>query len=154
MTNVNHKMPKGTSDEHYTPKEVFETLQVRFDLDVASPHAGSHVNAEKWFCKCCHDGLLENWIGNVWMNPPFSNPTPWVRRFIDHGQGIALLGITRGKWWDELWAKADGIVPQAYNSKFERPDGLPSRSIVFRTALFAFGEQNALALKNFGVKVR
>jgi hypothetical protein len=152
MTNTNHSLPKGTSDEHYTPKELFITLGVKFDLDVAAPVGGSGI-APNWFDKNT-DGLSQKWYGNIWMNPPYSNPTPWVQKFLDHGFGIALLPITRGKWWDGLWEKADAIVPLSYNYKFDRPDGLPSKPIVFRTALYAFGEENAKALYKIGTKVR
>ena len=152
MTNVNNKMPKGTSDEHYTTKDIFDALGIKFDLDVAAPHNGSNVPANKWFCKCCHDGLQTDWFGNVWMNPPYSNPTPWVIKFIAHGSGIALLPVTRGRWWDYIWAHADGIVPLPYNYKFDRPDGLASKAIVFRTALYALGKDNAEAIKTLGHK--
>jgi hypothetical protein len=75
MTNTNHSLPKGQSDEHYTPKHLFERLNVTFDLDVASPPGGSNVPASTYFTKL-EDGLARQWFGNVWMNPPYSNPTP------------------------------------------------------------------------------
>jgi hypothetical protein len=152
MTNTNHLLPKGSSDEHYTPKSLFETLGVKFDLDVAAPIGGSGI-AEKYFDKET-DGMAQEWFGNVWMNPPFSNPTPWVEKFINHGGGIALLPCTRGRWWDQMWTKADAIVPLAYNFKFDRPDGLPSKPIVFRTLLYAFGKENAEAIKKMPMLVR
>ena len=65
-----------------------------------------------------------------------------------------MLPVTRGKWWDRIWEASDAIVPLAYNYKFERPDGLPSKPIVFRTALYAIGESNAQALHKLGIKVR
>lgn len=154
MTNTNHSLPKGTSDEHYTPAQLFIDLRVHFDLDVAAPHQKPTSNPDYWFCKCCRDGLESNWWGNVWMNPPYSGPTPWVEKFIKHGRGIALLPITRGRWWDGLWEQADAIMPLPYNYKFDRPDGLPSKPIVFRTALYAFGKSNAEAIKKLGTKVR
>lgn len=152
MTNTNHNLPKGTSDEHYTPKALFEALGIKFDLDVCAPHEGTNANTNNWLCKCCRDGLSTDWHGNIWMNPPYSNPTPWVDKFINHGQGIALLPITRGRWWDRMWAYSDGIVPMPYNYKFERPDGLVAKPIVFRTALYAIGKNNAEAIRALGYK--
>ena len=146
MTHTNHSLPKGTSDEHYTPKDLFVRLGVKFDLDVAAPHEGTNAPADKWFCKCCNDGLADAWTGKIWMNPPYSNPTPWVDRFIEHSNGIALLPMTRGKWWDKIWEASDAIMFLPYNYKFERPDGLASKPIVFRTALYAIGLDNAQAL--------
>lgn len=146
VTKMNNTMPKGTSDEHYTPSALFTQLGVIFDLDVAAPEGGSdNVPALHYFDKKT-DGLKNDWFGNVWMNPPYSNPTPWVHKFIEHGHGIALLPVTRGKWWDLMWDKAQGILPLAYNFKFERPDNLPAKPIVFRTCLYAFGEENVKAL--------
>lgn len=84
------------------------------------------------------------------MNPPYSSPSEWVYKFINHGQGMALLPITRGKWWDAIWDRADAILPLPHNYKFERPDGLASKPIVFRTALYAIGENNARALSHYG----
>jgi len=90
--------------------------------------------------------------GVVWMNPPYSAPRPWVEKFLSHRNGLALLPITRGSWWDALWDEADGICPNTYNLKFDRPDGLPNKPIVFRTALFAFGQvaYKALLKSNLG----
>jgi hypothetical protein len=150
MTNTNHSLPKGQSDEHYTPKSLFSALGVIFDLDVAAPVGGGNAPALYYFDKE-RDGLKQDWWGNVWMNPPYSSPSLWVEKFLVHKQGIALLPITRGKWWDRLWAESGAILPTAYNLKFERPNGLANKPIVFRTALYAFGESNITALKMSGL---
>ena len=147
VTNTNHLLPKGTSDEHYTPKELFEALGLVFDLDVAAPIGGnSCVPCSAYFDKNT-DGLTSPWYGNVWMNPPYSKPTPWVDKFIEHGKGIALLPITRGQWWHRIWQAADIVLPLAYNFKFLRPEGLPAKPIVFQTALYGLGEENVEAIK-------
>lgn len=146
MTKTNHSIPKGQSDEHYTPKSIFDSLKIYFDLDVAAPEGGGNVPALYYFDKQS-DGLKQKWWGNVWMNPPYSNPTPWVEKFLDHRNGMALLPITRGKWWDKLWEEAEAICPTSYNLKFERRDGLANKPIMFRTALYAFGVTNVTALK-------
>jgi hypothetical protein len=139
------------SDQHFTPKELFDALSCSFDLDVAGFHGQTHVPAKKVFCHCCHNGLVDNWEGLVWMNPPYSKPTPWIERFIEHNNGLALIPITRGKWWDKVWQSNGHILPTAYNFKFIRPDGV-KRDITFRTMLWGLGELSyrALVQSNLG----
>lgn len=40
-----------------------------------------------------HDGLTKDWVGRVWLNPPYSRPLieRFVTRLAEHGNGIALL---------------------------------------------------------------
>ena len=152
MTVKYNNVPKGTSDEHYTPKHLFDALNIQFDVDVAASPNNGYVPAKQYFNKEIN-GLAQVWVGNVWMNPPYSNPTPWVDRFIAHRQGIALLPITRGKWWDRLWASECAVMPLIYNFWFERPDGLKAKPIVFETALYGFGETNITAMKMSGLGV-
>jgi hypothetical protein len=79
------------------------------------------------------------------MNPPFSNTTPWVNKFTANGNGIALLVVSRSKWFAELWDKADAIMATPADLKFERPDG-NSKAISFQTFLFALGAPATAAL--------
>lgn len=133
------------SDQHYTPKWLFDNMGIQFDLDVAAPIGGApNVPTDKYYTEA-EDGLSQDWIGCVWMNPPYSSPTPWVDKFIEHNNGVALLPITRGKWWDRVWASQGLIVPTPYNFKFERPDGI-KRDITFRTMLLALGHKGHAAL--------
>ena len=124
------------SDQHFTPRWVFEKLNFEFDLDVAGSELSWVPSKAKYTVQ--DDGLVQRWFGIVWMNPPYSNPTPWVDRFIEHNNGIALLPVTRGRWWDRLWDSDALLVPTPYNFKFERPDGV-KRDITFRTTFAALG---------------
>ena len=140
-------------DEHYTPKFIFEQLRLTFDLDVAAPWGGvDWIPAITYFDEEA-DGLAQNWYGRVWMNPPYSSPTAWVSKFIAHGNGIALLVVSRSKWFRDLWAASDAIALTPYNMKFERPDG-HRKQISFQTMLFAIGDTNAQALSNLDSRVR
>ena len=43
-----------------------------------------------------NDGLSREWVGRVWMNPPFGrDAVKWMRRLAAHGDGIALLPAGR-----------------------------------------------------------
>lgn len=130
----------NNSDEHYTPKWVFDKMGLDFDMDVASPGANlSHCPAKIHITKEM-DGLLTNWQGLVWMNPPFSKPSPWVDKFIEHNNGIALLVVSKSKWFAKIWELADAVVPTPRDLKFHRPSEA-DKQISFQTFLFALGEK-------------
>ena len=64
------------SDEWYTPRLIFETMGLQFDLDVAAPITGSPWVGASNFYSIEDDGLAQPWSGKVWMNPPYSKPSP------------------------------------------------------------------------------
>lgn len=138
----------GKSDEWYTPKYIFDALGLSFDLDVACPPEGPrHVPAAQYFSS----GALEKeWCGLVWMNPPFGNQSTkrrWLRKFFEHGNGVALLpDRTSSSWWQEFAPQADAVLFAGPRIKFERPDGSIGGSPGTGTCLFGVGEtaKNAL----------
>lgn len=136
------------TDERYTPLWIFKTLGVEFDLDPCSPALGIPGAPIKHYYTAEDDGLSKEWFGNVWVNPPFSNPRPFMERIVQHGTGIALVRISQSQWAKDLWNKADGVLLNDKRLKFDRPNG-SSVGIPAVTWLFAFGEKNALALDNF-----
>ena len=137
----------SAGDEFYTPKFIFDALGIEFDLDVSAPlDAQTNVPSKKQYT-VKDDGLVQSWYGNVWMNPPYSKPAPWVDKFLEHRQGIALLPFTRGKWWFKLWNHSDAILPIAHDLKFDKSDGT-KKPITFNVALYALGDDNAKVLQN------
>jgi hypothetical protein len=140
-----------TSDDWYTPEWIFETLGLKFDVDVASPPGGVSWIPATTYLTMADDGLSVNWTGRVWMNPPYSNPKPWVIKFLEHGDGIALLPTSNGAWHQILWeSEADWVAlpPMRFQSPTK---GLAKGTIPTRCWLVGMGYKDELS--RFG-KVR
>jgi hypothetical protein len=84
------------------------------------------------------------------MNPPFSNPTPFVDKFVAHGNGVSLVPASNGRWMGRLW-QADVAWVALDNIKFH--NGATLQGIPLRCWLVASGEECRAALAAFG-KVR
>lgn len=138
----------GETDEWYTPRYIFDALGETFDMDVAAPASGPrHVPTKEWYSEL---SLESQWFGFVWMNPPFghqSTKRKWLRKFFEHGNGIALLpDRTSAPWFQEYAPKASAICWVAPKIKFEKPDGTLGESPGTGTALFAAGLRARAAL--------
>lgn len=135
-----------TTDDYYTPPWVFDAMALRFDLDVAAPPGGvDWIPADRFYTQA-DDGLAQPWNGRVWMNPPFSNSAPWVRRYLTHRDGIALLPLARTNWLSELWAEADGIALPNMAGSFKFVGGWPFLGVLFA----AFGAECVDAIARVG----
>jgi hypothetical protein len=90
------------------------------------------------------------WEGFAWMNGPFgprNGLEPWLRKFVEHGNGIALVpDRTSAPWWQKYAPRADLILFVAPKIKFIRLDGTPGTSPAQGTCLLAIGERGCAAL--------
>lgn len=149
------------SVEWYTPAWLFEALGLQFDLDPASPHDAQTAVPAATKYTVFDDGLKRPWFGRVWMNPPYGPQTgQWMRRMIDHGNGIALVfSRTDAGWCQEAMQAASAMLFIAGRIQF-----VPGRENEHKksrcgagTVLFSFGAECAESLKRLaghGVFVR
>lgn len=143
-----------TSDDYYTPKWIFDALGLEFDLDVACPPEGPLFTPAKAFYTQADDGLAQPWHGLVWMNPPYSKPGPWVEKWLQHGNGLALLVITKSRWFESLWL-SDADIAYMYGVKFHKDGKMASNSIPWPLGLWAIGETAKTAMRQSNIsKVR
>lgn len=138
---------KGKSDEWYTPAYIFDALGCTFDLDVAAPARRTHVPASNFIIV---NSLAQRWHGFVWMNPPYGGKNglvPWLERFFEHGNGIALVpDRTSAPWWQDAAKRTDAFLFVAGKIKFERPDGTLGKQPGNGTSLLAVGQRGINAL--------
>jgi hypothetical protein len=125
---------KGTRDsDHYaTPKCLYRQLNQEFSFSF-----------DPCPLRCSFNGLALPWYGNIYVNPPYSNIEPFIRKGItelDLGRAKAVVFLlpvrSDTRYWHEL------ILPGANELRFIKgrlnfneskcPAPFPSVLIVFR----------------------
>ena len=141
---------EGATDEWYTPEYIFTAMNVTFDLDVAPAH---HLTAPAHrYCRYgCLDGMVEPWTDFVWMNAPFGKRNgliPWLAKFIDHADGVALTPDRPGApWWQHIAKHSALILVLAPKVRFIEQFGNEGKSPSNGTTLFAIGGKGREALE-------
>lgn len=114
-----------STDDWCTPKWLVELLGP-FDLDPCW-NKKAHVRASM----ACHrtdddplfrDGLKFPWHGkSVFVNPPYSNVTPWAVKLAAHDDAwVALVKLDpTTKWWSTLMSAHPTVAPFRKRIKFE-----------------------------------
>jgi hypothetical protein len=148
-----HEQSIGATNEWYTPPHVFNALGCSFDLDVASPGKviTPWIPAAEFITS---DSLLCEWRGFVWMNSPFGGRNglvPWLTKFFEHGNGIALVpDRTSAPWWQRFAAKADAVLFVTPKIKFIGASGTPGKSPAQGTCLLGSGRRSLEPLQRAG----
>lgn len=141
-----------TSDDYYTPPEFFEQLGMSFDLDVASPVGGCH-----WIPAAAHydqisDGLSSDWFGTVFMNPPFSHTSIWANKFVAHGNGVAIVPVTRAHWFNAIWQepKVKFAIPFQDKTLFKFVKDGKRVGVFMPVIVLAMGDDAVKAISRIG----
>ena len=146
------------TDERFTPPEV---IAVRDDCWVSTTtdpcwHPRSYSTAVVTYTKE-DDGLELPWFGRVWLNPPWSNVTPWIEKLIAFMRAAWVEGGLYPKpegmlmvkndpstaWWKLAWWAADAIILLAERTRYHQLDGdevVPCGTPEFSSVIFYFGD--------------
>jgi hypothetical protein len=112
-----------TSDDCYTPRWVFDAMDLHFDLDVAAPLGGPwHVPTERYYT-AEDDGLSQQWEGLVWCNPPFSGFRPWAEAWAQHDRAVLVGLMISSSWLGETLARAEVVCVLPRLRRFLSPNG-------------------------------
>jgi DNA N-6-adenine-methyltransferase (Dam) len=153
-----HESSIGATSDWYTPKAIFDALKLTFDLDPCSPGTDlCHVPARRIYTKT-DDGLRQPWPPGdlVFMNPPFggrNGHVPWLIKFLDHGNGIAIVRpYTSSSWWHEhVVPRGELLCFPKGKTKFVRPDGSIGAAPGHGVALIGMGAVACTALHKSGL---
>lgn len=149
-----HQKAIGENDEWLTPRYILDSLGV-FDLDPCSPMHRPFDTAKNHYT-IGEDGLIKEWFGRVWVNPPFNRyeRPHWMRRMSEYGNGIMLIPAaceTRA-FKQYVFGKCHGILMLSKRPKFLNVKGEEAKGSAGGTiCLIAYGEINLEVLKNSGL---
>lgn len=149
--NTTFERTKNSTDEWYTPKEIIDALGP-FDTDPYAPISPLWPTASVMYNKN-DNGLIKNWEGRVWLNPPYSRPLicQFLEKMSAHNNGIALLynRCDSVMFQEHVLSKCSGILFLSKRIKFYRPDGTQGGSPGCGSILVAYGQNNLDTLKGY-----
>lgn len=144
---------KAATVEWYTPPYIIEALGNDFDLDPCAPKKDWYT-AKKCFTKE-DDGLVQDWKGFVFLNPPYSNSTIklFMGKLSEHNNGIALIYARVGNtmFHEFVWNKASSIYFLRKRIKFIDEHGKEGGSPVTDSCFVAYGSKADNILKNLSL---
>lgn len=142
---------KAATVEWYTPPYILEALGN--DFDPCAPKKDWYT-AKKCFTKE-DDGLVQDWKGFVFLNPPYSQPELklFVKKISEHGNGIALIYSKVGNtmFHEFVWDKATSIYFLRKRIRFIDINGEEGRSPNANNCFVAYGGKADGILKNLSL---
>lgn len=129
-----------------TPPEFFRTVNMEFgfQLDAAASQEDSLLP------DFLSDALSEQpWpdLGNVWCNPPFNKPSPWVERCYRESKRsgntvVLLLPLSNAPWMEFAYSHAAEIRDVYPRIQFVPPPGVKPSSNAKDNVLIIFNPQH------------
>lgn len=124
-----HQLPIMQKDEWLTPPEIIDLFPT-FDLDPCSPKKPIWEIARRFYTKE-DNGLMQDWFGRVWLNPPYGKETSiWMEKLKKHNNGIALIfARTETKtFFKNVWNGASSIFFLEGRLYFHHVDGTKAKA--------------------------
>lgn len=145
---------KTGTDEWLTPPSIIKSL-CEFDLDPCSPINRPWDTAKKHY-NINDNGLMHNWEGRVWCNPPYDTKVAgaFLEKCCLHKNAIALIfaRTETGNFFKYIWPHADAILFIKGRLQFHKVTGEKGGSAGAPSVLVAYGKDNAEILKNCDIK--
>ena len=150
-----HTRPnKGVDVIWLTPPSIIQMLG-DFDLDPCAapsprpwPTAARHIELPE-------DGLAAEWVGRVWLNPPYDESlSAWMKKMGQHRNGISLtFARTETDIWQRwIWPSAHSVLFISGRLYFYLPDGSRAAGNAGGpSALISYSERDSDILINSGI---
>ena len=153
INKVAHVSHNSGNNEWYTPKEYIEAARLvmgTIDTDPASSEIANKTVKATRYHTAEEDGLSWDWDGNVWMNPPYSQPLIGEfcdKLLTDFNIGMVVNAIvlvnnaTDTKWGQSLISSAAAVCFPKGRIRFVDPEGKPSGAPLQGQMIVYFGSK-------------
>lgn len=151
-----HHSATMLNDEWLTPQYITDQLGP-FDLDPCAPIVRPWETAKNYFT-VNDNGLLQEWNGFVWCNPPYGKHTAdWLDRMAFHDNGIALIfaRTETEMFFKYVWNMADSVRFIEGRLFFHYVDGTRAKANAGApSVLIAYGEEASERLLRAAIRGR
>src|SRR5690606_18952694 len=144
-----HQSHRVTSTVWLTPPRIIDSLGGwrSFDLDpCAAPEPRPWPTALTMNARADADGLLIEWFGRVWLNPPYTAREIgcWLRRLAEHGRGTAFIfaRTETQAFRESVWERASGLLFLYGRTGLHPPDGSATPGSNAPSVLAAYGQDD------------
>ena len=128
----------ASKQNYATPPEFIAAVERRFgklDFDLAADE--SNHQTPRWFGPGGEqpDALAATWpSGRLWLNPPFANVTPWVKKCAQHTGEIFLLvtASVGANWFRDYVAPCADVYLLSGRLCFDGKNVFPKDCIIAR----------------------
>ena len=146
-----HVSNNSKNDEWYTPTKFIDAARLAMgsiDLDPASCEVANRQVGAPTFYTEEDDGLEREWVGNIWLNPPYSSEL--IGLFAEKLKGEAAAGrlkqacvlvnnATETKWFQNLVGTAAAVCFPQGRIKFLNAKGEEAKTPLQGQAIMYFG---------------
>ncbi len=170
-----HVAQNTGNNEWYTPPEFIEAARAVFragpgfhdpncddpfecdcsgiELDPATSEKAQETVKAPAYYTAEHDGLIHDWHGCVWMNPPYAQPLigKFVDKLIHHWQAgdvpAAIVLVNNGTetaWGQKLLERASAVCFPAGRIKFHDAEGNPGAPLQGQMIVYLASGQDML----------
>lgn len=93
-----------TTDDHCTPPEIVERILAMGEIDLDPCSNPSSIVPARERVMLPDNGLCVSWArrGLIFCNPPYSNPLPWAKKWLDADEALMLVSTQTGTAWGSL----------------------------------------------------
>jgi phage N-6-adenine-methyltransferase len=103
----------SATDDWPTPQDFFDKVNEEFGFTLDPCSSAENTKCQQFFTKD-DDGLVQEWTGRVWMNPPYGRVIgAWMKKAYESAKSTAEAVVclvparTDTAWWHEYAMKGE-----------------------------------------------